>query len=39
MVNECYLPKTLEEALKIRKETHAKPLAGGSDLMVQYYRG
>jgi Aerobic-type carbon monoxide dehydrogenase, middle subunit CoxM/CutM homologs len=39
MVNECYIPRTLEEALKIRKETKARPLAGGSDLMVQYYRG
>ncbi len=39
MVNECYIPKTLEEALKIRRETGARPLAGGSDLMVAYKRG
>lgn len=39
MVNETYIPSTLEEALKIRAEVHAKPLAGGSDLMVQYRRG
>ncbi len=39
MVGECYIPSTLEEALKIRKETHARPLAGGSDLMVQYHKG
>ncbi|MCR5732822.1 MAG: FAD binding domain-containing protein [Sphaerochaetaceae bacterium] len=39
MVNTCYIPKTLEEALKIRKETGAVPLAGGTDLMVAYKRG
>ena len=31
---KCFLPETLEEALKIRKETGATILAGGSDLMV-----
>ena len=31
---KCYLPETLEEALRIRKETGAILLAGGSDLMV-----
>ncbi len=31
---KCYLPETLEEALKLRKETGAILLAGGSDLMV-----
>lgn len=36
---KCYIPKTLEEALKIRKETGAMPLAGGTDLMVQHYSG
>ena len=39
MVNETYIPSTLEEALKLRAEVHAMPLAGGSDLMVQYRRG
>ena len=39
MVNETFIPSTLEEALKIRAEFHARPLAGGSDLMVQYRRG
>ena len=36
---KCYIPESLEEALRIRKETGAIPLAGGSDLMVQHYRG
>lgn len=35
----CYIPETLEEALTIRKEIGAAPLAGGSDLMVQHYQG
>ena len=35
----CYIPETLEEALQIRKETGAIPLAGGTDLMVQHYCG
>ncbi len=39
MVNECYIPSSLEEALDIRKNTGARPLAGGSDLMVAYKRG
>ncbi|AEV30901.1 aerobic-type carbon monoxide dehydrogenase, middle subunit CoxM/CutM-like protein [Sphaerochaeta pleomorpha str. Grapes] len=34
-----YIPETLEEALAIRKESGARPLAGGTDLMVQYRRG
>lgn len=36
---KCYLPQTLQEALKIRKETGAIPLAGGSDLMVAHSQG
>lgn len=36
---KCYIPETLEEALKLRKETGAQILAGGSDLMVSGYRG
>lgn len=36
---KCYIPKTLEEALQIKKETGAIPLAGGTDLMVQHYEG
>ncbi len=39
MVGECYIPATLEEALRIRKDTNAHPLAGGTDLMVQHFRG
>lgn len=39
MVNTCYIPKTLEEALVLRKEKKAVPLAGGTDLMVAYKRG
>lgn len=35
----CYMPQTLAEALQIRKETGAQPLAGGSDLMVANSRG
>ena len=31
---KCFIPETLEEALRIRKETGATILAGGSDLMV-----
>jgi len=34
-----YIAKTLEEALRIRSESGAHPLAGGTDLMVQYKRG
>ena len=30
---KCYMPQTLAEALQIRKETGAQPLAGGSDLV------
>ena len=36
---KCYMPQTLAEALQIRKETGAQPLAGGSDLMVANSRG
>ena len=36
---KCYVPESLEEALRIRKETGAIPLAGGTDLMVQHYSG
>ncbi len=39
MVETCYIPQSLEEALRIRKETGAKPLAGGTDLMVMHRRG
>ena len=31
---KCFIPETLEEALRIRRETGATILAGGSDLMV-----
>ncbi len=34
-----YIPSTLSEALQLRAEKHARPLAGGSDLMVQSKRG
>ena len=34
-----YIPSTLGEALHLRAETGAHPLAGGSDLMVQSKRG
>ncbi len=36
---KCYIPESLDEALKIRKETGATVLAGGTDLMVQHYSG
>ena len=36
---KCYMPQTLAEALQIRKDTGAQPLAGGSDLMVANSRG
>ena len=36
---KCYVPQTLEEALKVRKEAGAIPLAGGSDLMVANSQG
>lgn len=39
MVERCFVTKDLDEALRIRKETVAHPLAGGSDLMVQYKQG
>ena len=34
-----YIPATLPEALHLRAEKGARPLAGGSDLMVQSKRG
>ncbi len=34
-----YIPTTLSEALHLRAEKGARPLAGGSDLMVQSKRG
>lgn len=36
---KCYIPESLQEALEIRAETGAIPLAGGSDLMVSHSRG
>ena len=36
---KCFIPETLEEALRIRKETGATILAGGSDLMVSNSMG
>ena len=33
---ESYIPKTLHEALELRSEHGAIPLAGGTDLMVRY---
>ncbi|MDY5930961.1 MAG: FAD binding domain-containing protein [Candidatus Ornithospirochaeta sp.] len=35
----AFVPETLSEALAIRKEYHARPLAGGTDLMVQHFMG
>ena len=35
----CYLPQSLDEALVLRRQTGATPLAGGSDLMVAKSRG
>ena len=34
-----YVPSTLEEALLLRKDRNAIPLAGGTDIMVQGKRG
>lgn len=39
MVETCYIPKDLAEALRIRKETGARAIAGGTDLMVAHRRG
>ncbi len=36
---KCFMPESLEEALRIRKETGAIPMGGGSDLMVANSRG
>jgi len=33
---ESYLPETLEEALRLRGETEAVPVAGGTDILVRY---
>lgn len=33
---KSYMPLTLTEAVRIRKETGAVPIAGGTDLMVRY---
>ncbi len=33
---KSFIPKTLEEAAAIRRETGAVPIAGGTDLMVRY---
>ncbi len=38
-VETCYIPRTLDEALELRKNTGAIPLAGGTDLMVQHKKG
>ena len=38
-MSTCYIPENLTEALEIRKKTHAIPLAGGTDLMVQAKNG
>lgn len=37
-MSEGYIPKTLEEALEIRKSEKVIPIAGGTDLMVQHRR-
>ena len=37
-MSEGYIPKTLEEALEIRKSGKVIPIAGGTDLMVQHRR-
>lgn len=34
-----YIPETLEEALELRRDEHAIPLAGGTDIMVQHREG
>ena len=39
MVAASYIPQDLTEALRLRKETGAHPLAGGTDLMVSHRRG
>ena len=39
MAKSCYIPESLSEALEIRVKTHAIPLAGGTDLMVQAKKG
>ena len=39
MVETCYIPTDLAHALRIRKETGAKPIAGGTDLMVVHRKG
>ena len=37
-MSEGFIPKTLEEALEIRKSGKVIPIAGGTDLMVQHRR-
>jgi CO/xanthine dehydrogenase FAD-binding subunit len=39
MVESAYIPVDLAHALRLRKETGAHPLAGGTDLVVSYNRG
>lgn len=39
MVETAYIPQSLQEALRLRKEVAARPIAGGTDLMVEYRRG
>lgn len=38
LINTVYMPATLDEALRVRRDTHARPFGGGTDLMVQYRR-
>ncbi len=38
-MSTCYIPESLSEALEIRRDTNALPLAGGTDLMVQWRKG
>ncbi|MCF8333992.1 MAG: FAD binding domain-containing protein [Bacteroidales bacterium] len=37
-MSEGYIPKTLKEALEIRRSEKVIPIAGGTDLMVQHRR-
>ena len=38
-MSKCFIPESLEEALALRSEYGALPLAGGTDLMVQHRQG
>ncbi len=38
-MSKCFIPESLEEALEIKAESGAVPLAGGTDLMVQHRQG